>query len=135
MKFNLLWIDDEIEMMSPYVFDLRQSGYDVQEIGSLQDAIQKLANPGHVDLAIVDLDLHQQSYDLPPDYFPYAGAKLANDLTAKTKCALVILSSYLDQISVEIDARHGLALVDKGKLSVPNLYKAIERAHAKSKKK
>lgn len=125
-KPQLVWIDDAIEMRAPYVAAL-ETIYHVKKVGSLKEAIEWVDDPGEFDVAIIDLDLRQENYDPPPGYAPFAGVKLANDLANATGRPMVIVSGYLDQIDrSQIDNRHGVAFVDKGLITVKNLFIAIQ---------
>ena len=41
-KFNILWADDEIDLLKPHVLFLQQRGYDVVTVNSGIDAVEKV---------------------------------------------------------------------------------------------
>lgn len=43
-KIHFLWIDDEIDLLKPYILFLQEKGYEVDTVNSGQDAIEKCKN-------------------------------------------------------------------------------------------
>jgi len=41
-KINILWVDDEIDLLKPHLLFLRQKGYDVETANNGHDALELL---------------------------------------------------------------------------------------------
>ena len=52
-KLNILWADDEIDLLKPHILFLREKGYDVVTVNNGNDAIEQLKN---INFDIVFLD-------------------------------------------------------------------------------
>lgn len=52
-RFNILWADDEIELLKPYIIFLEQKGYDVTPVNNGLDAIEKIGEQSF-DLVFLD---------------------------------------------------------------------------------
>ena len=52
-KGNILWIDDEIEVLKPHIILLEKRGYDVDKATNGEDAIE-LVKVKHYDLIFLD---------------------------------------------------------------------------------
>ena len=53
MAFNILWADDEIDLLKPHLLFLRSKGYDVATANNGRDALDMVQN-GTYDLVILD---------------------------------------------------------------------------------
>ena len=53
MRQSILWADDEIDLLKPYILFLQQKGYDVTPVPSGADAIEKVENE-RFDLVFMD---------------------------------------------------------------------------------
>jgi CheY-like chemotaxis protein len=42
MRYNILWADDEIDLLKPYIIFLQAKGYDVTPVPSGADALDKV---------------------------------------------------------------------------------------------
>jgi len=54
---NILWVDDEIEMLKPHIIFLREKGYDITPITNAEDAISLIKEQGY-DLVLLDEKLN-----------------------------------------------------------------------------
>src|SRR5690606_30672396 len=52
-RYNILWADDEIDLLKPHILFLNQKGYDVTEVNSGADAIDK-CEQNHYDIIFLD---------------------------------------------------------------------------------
>ena len=52
-KFNILWADDEIDLLKPHLLFLRNRGYDVSTANNGRDALEMVSNT-NFDLIILD---------------------------------------------------------------------------------
>ena len=52
-RLNILWADDEIDLLKPHILFLREKGYDVVTVNNGTDAIEQVKN---TDFDIVFLD-------------------------------------------------------------------------------
>lgn len=53
-KFNILWADDEIDLLKPHLLFLRNKGYNVVTTNNGRDALDMAAQDATIDLAILD---------------------------------------------------------------------------------
>jgi len=54
---NILWVDDEIEMLKPHIIFLREKGYNITPITNAEDAISLIKEQGY-DLVLLDEKLN-----------------------------------------------------------------------------
>ena len=54
MSVKILWADDEIDLLKPHIFFLKEKGYEVLEAKSGDDALEILEEEGHVDIVFLD---------------------------------------------------------------------------------
>lgn len=52
-NINILWADDEIDLLKPYLIFLKDKGYDVTSVTNGEDAIDNISN-GNFDLVLLD---------------------------------------------------------------------------------
>src|ERR1041384_5077428 len=52
-KVNILWADDEMDLLKPHLLFLREKGYDVTTVTNGQDAIEKF-NKENFDIVFLD---------------------------------------------------------------------------------
>lgn len=52
-KFNILWADDEIDLLKPHILFLQQRGYDVVTVNSGLDAVEKVEEQ-NFDIVFLD---------------------------------------------------------------------------------
>jgi CheY-like chemotaxis protein len=52
-RYNILWADDEIDLLKPHILFLTNKGYDVTSVNSGSDAIEK-CQEAHFDLVFLD---------------------------------------------------------------------------------
>lgn len=53
MRYKILWADDEIELLKPYIIFLEGKGYDITPVPSGADALDEVEN-NHFDLVFLD---------------------------------------------------------------------------------
>ncbi len=51
---NILWADDEIDLLKPHILFLEKKGYHVTTVNNGHDALQAVEGNGHFDLIILD---------------------------------------------------------------------------------
>ena len=54
MSVKILWADDEIDLLKPHIFFLKEKGYEVLEAKSGDDALEILEEEEHVDIVFLD---------------------------------------------------------------------------------
>ena len=54
MSVKILWADDEIDLLKPHIFFLKEKGYEVLEAKSGDDALEILDEEDHVDIVFLD---------------------------------------------------------------------------------
>lgn len=54
MSVKILWADDEIDLLKPHIFFLKEKGYEVLEAKSGDDALEILEEEDHVDIVFLD---------------------------------------------------------------------------------
>ena len=54
MSVKILWADDEIDLLKPHIFFLKEKGFEVLEAKSGDDALEILEEEDHVDLVFLD---------------------------------------------------------------------------------
>ena len=52
-RYNILWADDEIDLLKPHILFLENKGYDVTPVNSGTDAIEKCEEE-HFDVVFLD---------------------------------------------------------------------------------
>ena len=52
-RYNILWADDEIDLLKPHILFLEQKGYDITPVNSGSDAIDK-CEENHYDIVFLD---------------------------------------------------------------------------------
>ena len=52
-RYNILWADDEIDLLKPHILFLNNKGYDVTSVNNGSDAIEKCLD-SHYDLVFLD---------------------------------------------------------------------------------
>ncbi|TRX54293.1 bifunctional response regulator/alkaline phosphatase family protein [Fulvivirga sp. M361] len=52
-RYNILWADDEIDLLKPHILFLENKGYDITPVNSGTDAIEK-CEEGHFDVVFLD---------------------------------------------------------------------------------
>ena len=52
-RYNILWADDEIELLKPHILFLENKGYDVTPVNSGNDAIEK-CQENNYDIIFLD---------------------------------------------------------------------------------
>jgi DNA-binding NtrC family response regulator len=57
---RILVVDDEVNIRRLYSQELADEGYDVEAVGTIDDAVQKLAD-GSFDVALLDIKLKNES--------------------------------------------------------------------------
>lgn len=51
---NILWVDDEIDLLKPHIIFLEKKGYKVTTFTNGADAIDEIANKEHIDIVFLD---------------------------------------------------------------------------------
>jgi CheY-like chemotaxis protein len=54
MSVKILWADDEIDLLKPHIFFLKEKGFDVLEAKSGDDALEILEEEPHIDIVFLD---------------------------------------------------------------------------------
>lgn len=54
MSVKILWADDEIDLLKPHIFFLKEKGFEVLEAKSGDDALEILEEEDHVDIVFLD---------------------------------------------------------------------------------
>ncbi len=54
MSVKILWADDEIDLLKPHIFFLKEKGFEVLEAKSGDDAIEILEEEDHIDIVFLD---------------------------------------------------------------------------------
>ena len=57
-RYNILWADDEIDLLKPHILFLEQKGYDITPVNSGADALDKFEE---TDFDIIFLDENMQT--------------------------------------------------------------------------
>lgn len=52
-KINILWADDEIDLLKPHILFLKEKGYNVITVNNGNDAIEKIESD-HIDIVLLD---------------------------------------------------------------------------------
>ncbi|MCA6409708.1 MAG: response regulator, partial [Cytophagales bacterium] len=52
-RYNILWADDEIDMLRPHILFLQQRGYDITPVNNGSDAVEQ-AEAKHFDIVFLD---------------------------------------------------------------------------------
>ena len=52
-RYNILWADDEIDLLKPHILFLEQRGYDITPVNNGSDAVE-LAEAKHYDIVFLD---------------------------------------------------------------------------------
>ena len=52
-RYNILWADDEIDLLKPHILFLNGKGYDITPVNSGSDAIEKVES-NYFDLIFLD---------------------------------------------------------------------------------
>ena len=52
-RYNILWADDEIDLLKPHILFLQQRGYDITPVNNGSDAVE-LCESKHFDLVFLD---------------------------------------------------------------------------------
>ena len=51
-RYNILWADDEIDLLKPHILFLEQRGYDITPVNNGNDAVE-LCNARHFDVVFL----------------------------------------------------------------------------------
>ena len=55
-RYNILWADDEIDLLKPHILFLQQRGYDITPVNNGSDAVE-LTESRHFDVVFLDVKL------------------------------------------------------------------------------